>query len=215
CMARSGCTRNGTIPPASSGPSSRTPILLRWGAPTALLAPWSRRPPTSPLHLMLRLRQASLPSSISKSIRRRSRLQRRSTRSARRRWPHRLETRSLKKKEPALSRGLSLVRAPSALGDDDSLAALFNDLVPVASACRLLAHFDCAHPVLGLDPYAKAVAADDDAGVWCRTFLDDPATPRRRFLNDVEVRQRRGRDCRQPNANHQSLHVFSPRWKDP
>src|SRR5262249_31725196 len=40
--------------------------------------------------------------------------------------------------------------------------------------------------------HAKAGAADDDACVRCGTFLDNPTTLR---------------DCRQPNANHQSLHV--------
>ena len=48
---------------------------------------------------------------------------------------------------------------------------------------------------------AKALASG------LKTFLDDPATLRRRFLNNVEVRQRRGCDRHQPNANHQSLHV--------
>src|SRR5882724_6547324 len=108
-----------------------------------------------------------------------------------------------------------MMGVPLALGDDDALTALFNDRRPTAlfndrrptAPCRLLAHFDGAHPVLGLNPYAKAGSADDNADVRCRTFFDDPTTLGRRFLNDIEVRQRRGNDCRQPDTNHQRLHV--------
>src|SRR5215468_5276217 len=95
---------------------------------------------------------------------------------------------SRQRRSPRSRAGSSLLRVQLALGDDDALAALFNDRWPAASR-RLLAHFDRAHPVLGLDPHGKAAATDDDAHVRRGTLLDDPTTLGRRFLNDVEVRQ--------------------------
>jgi hypothetical protein len=47
---------------------------------------------------------------------------------------------------------------------NDAVAALLNNDRTTAP-CRLLAHFDRAHPVLGLEPYAKARTTDDDAAL--------------------------------------------------
>src|SRR5262245_39255685 len=172
------------------------------------MALWLRRPLTSPLPLTPRLPPANLRSSTSRSTRRQSRPRAQSTPFARRRRPHRLKiSQAEKKRARALARDRSVGWCSLALADH-AFTALLNDRRPAASR-RLLAHFNRAHPVLGLDPYGKAATADDDTHVRCGTFLDDPTTLGRRFLNDVEVRQRGGRDCRQPNANHQSLHHVS------
>src|SRR5689334_3640150 len=126
--------------------------------------------------------------------------------SARRPWLHKVEIGHAERQSPRFRAGPCRSGKCSLALADHALTPLFNNCRTTAS-CGLLAHLDGAHPLLGFYPYAEARTADDDASVRCRTLLDNPTTLRRWFLDDVKVSQRRGNDCRQPNTNHQRLHV--------
>jgi hypothetical protein len=47
----------------------------------------------------------------------------------------------------------------------------------------------CAHSAFSLGAYSEADPTDDHPDTGCRAFLNDPASLRSRFLNDVVVRK--------------------------
>jgi hypothetical protein len=95
---------------------------------------------------------------------------------------------------------------------------LLNDGIPTGSGS--FSAF-CAHSAFSLGAHSKADPTDDHPDTGCRAFLNDPASLRSGFLNDVVVRKGWCNDesCQgstSKNCSHElSFHVISPETRTP